>query len=100
VSFDETAASFLNRCPIQLTEQPAEADEIFIVELLAAKENNQMVEPGAVNQLEVVRTDVLQIQALNFSPKCVAGWNDRHSGGHEAHAKTLTEVRVPSKAPR
>jgi hypothetical protein len=64
--FDEAAAGFLNRSPIEISEFSAEGNEIFVVQLLAAEQENGMVEPGLMDggKMDVVNRS--QIDPLNF----------------------------------
>ncbi len=52
--FDEAAAGLLYGRPIEFTETAAECDEIVVGELLAAKQDDQVIEPGAVDDGEVL----------------------------------------------
>jgi len=51
---DEAAARFLHRRPIQVTEAAAETNQVFDGELLTTKPDNQMIQPCAVNLVELL----------------------------------------------
>src|SRR5690242_624286 len=72
--FDKPPSGFLNGRPVEPPEAAAKTDQVIIRQVLAAKEQNLMIEPGAVNPREVLITNVSEIQLLDFRP-------ERHRGG-------------------
>ena len=52
--FDEAAAGFLNRRPIQISEIFAECDEIVVGQILSAEQENRVVKPGSIDAREII----------------------------------------------
>src|SRR5579863_4884439 len=88
ITIHEAAPGLLHRRPVEMSEAPAEYDEIVVRELLPAKQENQMIEPSFVNGLEMRVADAFQIPALDFRSQTFTCRTDHH---HE----TLYQVLKP-----
>src|SRR5947207_13468125 len=78
---DEAASGFLHRRPVEIAEAPAECDQVLIGELLPAKQDHQMVEPGAVDGGKVPVVDAFEIDILYFSSEGLAARNNPRKPG-------------------
>ncbi len=66
MAFDEAAARLLNWRPIEFTEAAAECDQVFDGELLATKQDDQMIQPGAVDFVEVLDRSGSSVRRSEF----------------------------------
>src|SRR5580692_7782964 len=79
-TFDEPAPRLLNRSEIELAESAAEGDQLRIRELLAAKQQHEMIQPCTVDRRECLICQPAQIHAADFGPEPTAGREDpRHA---------------------
>jgi hypothetical protein len=74
---DETAARLLHRRPIEFAKTAAECNKVFDRQLLAPKEDDEMIEPRAVYLVEVLVAPVPQVDGLNFRCWRCVGRNNR-----------------------
>ena len=76
MALHETAAGFLNRRPVEISKAAAKRDELVVGKLLAAKPDHQVIQPGAVDNGEVLAGDALQVYVLNIRPESRARRDD------------------------
>jgi hypothetical protein len=87
--FDEPAAVFLDRRLIERPEPAAEGDQIGVAELLVAKQQHRVLEPGTINLRKGRVADRAEIDTTYFGAKRRACWNNVQSGsdGHVEYGK-------------
>src|SRR5262249_30861768 len=78
MTLHETSASLLYRRPVEFTKTLTERDQVFISQLLPLKQQNLMIEPGAVNGLKLIRQKIFKIDVQNHGPKRFSGRDDLH----------------------
>ncbi len=76
MAFDEAAAGFLDRRPIEIAEPAAERDQIVVGQFLAAEQDHQMIEPSLVDRGKFRIGDPAKINASNLGSK-------GHSAGYD-----------------
>ncbi len=78
MTFDESASVLLDGRVIEPAEAAAECDQIFVRELLIAKQHDRMVEPRLVDGAKRAVVDAAKIDVPNFGAKRCAAGNDLH----------------------
>ena len=70
MTFDEPAAILLDWRVIERAESTAEGDQVVVTELLIAKQEHRVVEPGAIDLGERRVIDRSEVDAANFRAEC------------------------------
>ena len=76
MAFDEAAPVLLDRCQIEIAEPAAEPDQVIVIQVLAAEQHDEMIEPGAVDRREGAVVDPAKIDAAYLGGQCRAGGDD------------------------
>jgi len=76
MAFDEPAAVLLDRCMVERPEPAAERDQVVVRELLAAHQDNRVIEPRLIEGAERRIVNRSQIRTVNFGAERRAGGND------------------------
>jgi hypothetical protein len=95
MTFDEAPAVLLYRRPVEFTEPAAERDHLVIAEHLAAEQQHEVIEPGAMDGGKVAVADPAQVQPVDFRAQCgTCGCHrDRHASLPELAAATIGVTR-------
>ena len=80
MAIDEAAAVLLDRRLVQRAEAAAEGKQRVVVERLVAKQQHKMLDPGAMDDGEVVIVDGAQVDAADFGAEGCAGRDDFDAG--------------------
>jgi hypothetical protein len=75
-AFDEPAARFLHRRPVEIAEAAAEADQVLVAQRLAAHQDHLMLVPGALERGKLRLVERFQVDAPQLGAKRGAGRND------------------------
>jgi hypothetical protein len=65
---------------VEFTKAPADGDQVVIRQVLVSKNQDLMIEPGTINRFELVRVNILEIDAPDFRTQRLAAWNDLYAG--------------------
>ena len=76
-ALDETAPGLLDGSKVEFAESAAEGDQLGIGQLLAAKQQDQVIQPGAADRGECRLAQLPQIYPANFSSESAARRNDK-----------------------
>ena len=75
MAVDEPAAVLLDRCMVERPEPAAERDQVVVRELLAAHQDNRVIEPRLIEGAERRIVNRSQIHTVNFGAERRAGGN-------------------------
>jgi hypothetical protein len=89
MALDEPAAVFLDGRLVERPEPTAEGGQVGVAELLLAKQQHRVVEPGTINLRKGCVRYRAEIDSTYFGPKRRACWNNVPSGsdGHVEYGK-------------
>src|SRR5580693_6916695 len=66
MALHETPSGFLHGRPVERAKTRRKRDQLLVIQRLIAKQQYQVIDPGAVNLREDGRVDGLEVDALDF----------------------------------
>src|SRR5205823_7129188 len=76
LAFDKAPARLLYRGPVERAEAAAERDQIIVTEALPAEQQNEVIDPGAMNCIEFGSRNRAQIHSCDFRAQSRPGRYD------------------------